>query len=451
MQNLLPLETPDFIRVITLLEDGRNVFLTGSAGTGKSYILEHLKQYYGDRMVLTSTTGISAVNIKGQTIHSWAGVECMETPIEELVEIISMQNFGEVGRIKRRIRKCEILAIDEISMLSAYALEYLDLYFRAARGKEEPFGGLQVLLIGDFLQLPPVFTESDKKYPKKGWHCFRSPVWGELDLKPVLLKRVYRQDNINFANILGRIRLGIITSNDMKVMSTCYCEESEKLQNKLHIFPTKREVYNYNKMRLENIDAEECTFFAIDDIYYPDEMDENKKNDYISKIYKRLKKECSADKKITLKVGCRVMLLVNSSLEKGLANGTCGKVISITNGYIEVLFDNGVVEKIKRTVFELQEDDKVIAKRIQFPLKLAYAVTVHKSQGMTFDEIVINCKKAFTAGQIYVALSRVKTLNGLHITGFAKNKLYPDNNARVFYSELEEECSYGLLKPAHHF
>lgn len=438
MQNNLPSNNSDLNKIIDLLNKGENVFLTGFAGTGKSYILRLLKEYYKDYLTITSTTGISAVNVGGQTIHSWAEVGCMEEPIEDFIETIVNNNFGESGYTKRRIRNCKLLAIDEISMLSAYQLEYLDEVFRAVRGNNLPFGGIQVIFIGDFLQLPPVATKSDLKYfPRRALFCFESSVWDSLNLKSVILTKIFRQNNYEFIKTLNNFRIGGITDEDMQLLSRRFVDESSQLSDKLHIFPKKLQAKSFNTSKLNELSTPIYEYKAYDDIPVPEDITDEKK--YKHKIFYELNKNCQAEFDLKLRVGCRVMLLINRDFKSGLINGSCGVVVELAKSFAVVKFDNGITQKIGRYLFELQQNDMVVAKRFQIPLKLAYAITIHKSQGMTFDEIVIDCASSFSPGQVYVGLSRVKTIEGLFITGFNPKKIYPSNKARYFYLRLEDE------------
>ena len=426
------LENTDLSKVISLLENKENVFLTGYAGTGKSYILQELKKRYKSKLILTSTTGISAYNIGGSTIHSWAKVGCMDAPIEDIIEELKFSQY----RIK--YMKNSILAIDEISMLSAYELEYLDEYFRLLRENDSPFGGIQVLFIGDFLQLPPVATNQDLKYsPTRANFCFESPVWEKLDLQNVVLKKIYRQTDFEFARTLCNFRIGILKNEHMELLSTRFVKNEEYLDKKLHIFPKKIQVDAHNKKHLEEIDSSVVTYKQYDKIPVPDNVLDEKK--YKHMMFHTMNRYLPVEAQIDLKVGCRVMLLVNMDVENGLVNGSCGHVVELNPNDVIVNFDNGIVKKIRRSRFSYKENGKELASRFQIPLKLAYAITIHKSQGMTFDEVVIDCSDSFAAGQVYVGLSRVRTLNGLYILGLNPKKVYADNNAKSFYINLAKE------------
>ncbi len=428
----------EFNKIINLLNNRENLFITGFAGTGKSYILRKLKEYYKEILSLTSTTGISAVNIGGQTIHSWAGVDCMDRNVQDLIKEFLNSNFGAVGQAKRRIKNCKILAIDEISMLSAYHFEYLDELFQAVRGNNLPFGGIQLVLIGDFLQLPPVANAIDiSYYPRKTLFCFESSVWSNLNLKNIVLTKIYRQKDPKFTKTLCNLRLGKITEKDMELISKRFIDESSEINNKLHLFPKKIQTKRFNNEKLNELSTPVYTYKAYDNILVPESIENKEK--YKKKVFYEMNNYFQAEYTLNLKVGCRVMLLINADFKSGLINGSCGYVTKLAKSYAVVKFDNGITKKISSCLFELIENDTVKATRFQLPLKLAYAITIHKSQGMTFDEIVIDCASSFSPGQVYVALSRVKSLKGLYITGFNPKKIYPNNKARNFYLKLDDE------------
>lgn len=417
----------NILRVLYLIKQKKNVFITGHAGTGKSYILSKLKEKIPN-LVITSTTGIAAVNVKGQTIHSWAGIGICNRPIEQTVEKILKKSS-----VKNQIQKCKILAIDEISMLDIKTFEYVDSVLRQVRSCDEPFGGIQVLFIGDFFQLPPV--EKNENSAQK--YCFESKLWENLDLYTVLLTKNYRQNEENLITALSNMRTNSLTDADVKLLKTRECKENIDTQNALHIFATNQEADNYNNMKFNKINSEEYKLFAIDGVYKGEKLVENPTNIREENILKRIDVVCSAEKSISLKIGVRVMLLINYDFEKGLINGSCGEVKEISEDYILVYFDNGQCAKITRHDFEFYNNEKLIALRRQFPLRLAYGITIHKSQGMSLDKLVVDCSRIFEKGQAYVALSRIKTLNGLYLHNFNPAKVMVDNTVVEFYKNLK--------------
>lgn len=432
-ENIIPnniIETDDdenILRVLYLIKQKKNVFITGHAGTGKSYILSKLKERI-PKLVITSTTGIAAVNVKGQTLHSWAGIGICNTSIEQTVDKILKRSS-----IKNQIQKCKILAIDEISMLDIKTFEYVDAVLKKVRNCEKPFGGIQIIFIGDFFQLPPV----EKKEDVNQKYCFESNLWNDLDLYTVLLTKNYRQNEENLITALSNMRTNSLTDADIKLLKTKECKENIYTQNTLHIFATNQEADNYNNMKFSKINSEEYKLYAIDGVYKGEKLVENPTNLREENILKRIDVVCSAEKSISLKIGVRVMLLINIDFEKGLINGSCGEVREINSDYILVYFDNGQSAKITRHDFEFYNNEKLIALRRQFPLRLAYGITIHKSQGMSLDKLVVDCSRIFEKGQAYVALSRIKTLNGLYLRNFNPAKVMVDNTVVEFYKNLK--------------
>lgn len=417
----------NILRVLYLIKQKKNVFITGHAGTGKSYILSKLKERI-PKLVITSTTGIAAVNVKGQTLHSWAGIGICNTSIEQAVDRILKRSS-----VKNQIQKCKILAIDEISMLDIKTFEYVDAVLKQVRNSEKPFGGIQVIFIGDFFQLPPV----EKKEDVNQKYCFELNLWKDLDLYSVLLTKNYRQNEENLITALSNMRTNSLTDADIKLLKTRECKENIDTQNALHIFATNQEADNYNNMKFSKINSEEYKLFAFDGVYKGEKLVENPTNLREENILKRIDVVCSAEKSISLKIGVRVMLLINLDFEKGLINGSCGEVREINSDYILVYFDNGQSTKITRHDFEFYNNEKLIALRRQFPLRLAYGITIHKSQGMSLDKLVVDCSRIFEKGQAYVALSRIKTLNGLYLRNFNPAKVMVDNTVVEFYKNLK--------------
>lgn len=439
-------ENTEFNKVLSLLLNGENVFLTGYAGTGKSYILNKLKETFKKKLTITSTTGIAAVNVKGQTLHSWAGVGLCKNPIYKTIEKIKTR-----PSVLKQIRNCKILAIDEISMLNIETFEYIDEVLKIIRESVEPFGGIQVLFIGDFYQLPPVevtalnnqnteyslFDDNTFFQPERRF-CFESPLWEEFKLKNVILKQNYRQSEKDFIKALSDMRTNQLTQDDIKLLQTRETNLDTFETNMLHIFSTNFEADRYNMAKFNMIDEPVKIFEADDGVYRGtkpiyDGFTENEK--YVLEIFG---KNCRADKEIALKLGAKVMLLINLDFNKGLINGSCGEIKSFNGNTITIKFDNGETADIPRHKFEYYYHDKIAAERTQYPLKLAYGITIHKSQGMTLDKLVVDCSRIFERGQAYVAMSRVKTLDGLYLRNFSKDKVMVDEKVAEFYSKLEE-------------
>lgn len=456
-------------RVINLLKDGKNVFITGGAGTGKSYLLQQIKQYY-PFLTLTSTTGVSAININGQTVHSWAGVGICKHSIESVANSI-MKN----GVKYKQLALCKMLAIDEISMLKSETMEYIDKVLKIVRNNNAPFGGIQTILIGDFFQLPPVVR--DNEHPNRKLqdsdYCFNCSTWKDLNLVPVVLKEVKRQTDKEFVKVLNNLREGKTELDDLKIIWNREQEvqeflRSEEANNILKLFSTNESADNYNLQRLAQLEYPETSLVAEDGIKWYDDNDICVEIDHIDKDsdeWKKFDTDCKAPLKLQLKcdlklkTGCRVMLLKNLDIANGLANGSCGTVVNIKPNAVEVLFDtNHKIVPIQRVDFEMpvntksktiqitNEDgytSKIIATkkkivRNQYPLRLAYGITIHKSQGMTFDKLIVDCGRVFADGQAYVALSRTRSLQGLYPINFDHTTVTVSNAVVDFYKQLDD-------------
>lgn len=412
---VIPTESDDenIAGALKLLSENKNIFITGHAGTGKSYILEKLKEIIPD-IVITSTTGIAAVNVKGQTLHSWAGIGICNQPVEKRINKI----LGDYT-VSKRIRDCKILAVDEVSMLDIKTFEYTDKVLRKIRNTDKPFGGILTIFIGDFYQLPPVNERNSEL--KKGY-CFESDLWREFEFNTIILTKSYRQNEENLIKALSDIRINAMTAEDEKLLRTREYENNDDLSDILHIFATNEEAKRYNDFNFKKIDAPAKIF--------------NSKDIFKDKFQFDIDKYCRAEKEIELKVGTRVMLLINLDFEKCLINGSCGNVMEMDNDYILVKFDNGITSEVKRHDFEFYKNNKLIAKRVQFPLRLAYGITIHKSQGMSLDKLVVDGSKIFEKGQVYVALSRIRTLDGLYLINFDPDKIIVDEKVADFYQNL---------------
>ena len=424
-------DTEALDEIIDLINQGENIFITGYAGTGKSYILNKLKKIFD--IDVTSTTGMAAVNVQGQTVHSWAGVGICNKPIEQVVKKIRHRR-----KIAKQIQDCRILAIDEVSMLDSHTIDYIDTVLRLLREDERAFGGIQVLLFGDFFQLPPVNR-------RESGFCFKSNAWRDLELKNIVLEKIYRQKDADFIRALNNIRLNSLTQDDARLFQARQMIDDTDKSGILHIFSTNNEADRYNSMKFNSIEAEIHTFKSKDLVYKSENAYiELKKEDSYKTLsamdkmnWELLDKFCKAPQSLELKVGCKVMLLKNQNFEKGLINGSCGEVKQVNDDSVLIHFDNGEFATIKPQTFEYYKGGEISASREQYPLRLAYGITIHKSQGMTLERVLIDFNRIFECGQAYVALSRVKTLDGMHLKAFNPNKIIVDREVVDFYDSLK--------------
>ena len=373
---------------------GRSVFISGPGGTGKSFLLHYIVEALrdkGKRVTVASSTGISAISIGGSTIHS-----CLGTRICGSVdELRTCMNPDLARTFHRRMGLSEVLVIDEISMLSGMYVEMMDYWLRVNK-KDKPFGGLQIIAIGDLLQLPPV-ERSRKKITYR--FAFEAPVWMHSGMEVHQLRRSFRQENQAFVDVLNRIRFGECDEEVLKVFEPCI---GRKLENPLKLLPTNAEVDRINSDALEECKGD----LAIAEAKLTGSPSNQAK----------LVKNCIVPQILRIKVGCPVLICKNDTEDGLYANGTRGTVESFAPGVVTVKTETGTTVELKRAVWELNEGSRPVATMHQFPLRLAYAITIHKSQGMTLDNVQIDLKKVFAEGQTYVALSRVRTLEGLSLT-----------------------------------
>lgn len=409
---------------IQLFESGKNLFVSGGAGCGKSFLINFLKQNYTKfGLEVVATTGIAAVNIGGSTIHSWAGIGLGNMPIEQILENLSSSKFA---KIRKKIQQTRSLAIDEISMLSGQTLKLLDQVFRHVRQSKKPMGGLQILFFGDFLQLPPINRDSsDLDF------CFNSEVWQELDLQNVILDEVFRQSDKEFIELLQNLRLGKITQNSRRLIES-------RLDAKDASSSIRPTILTTHNLKVEQINSE-----FLKKIPNPEFAFEANYSGTPAKI-EFLKKNCIANEKLRLKVGAQVMMTKNTFQKEGIINGSLGIVrdFSPKKSFPIVEFAGGKLITIAPEEWLLerfdQETKSVVleAQMTQIPLILAWAMTIHKSQGLTLDKISCDLSDVFSCGQAYVALSRAKSLEGVFIRSINFEKIIANQQAVEFYRKF---------------
>lgn len=406
-----PALTPCQQKAVDAVESGENVCITGPAGTGKSFLLEYLKRRSKYGLDVAATTGIAALNVGGTTIHAWAGLGLGDQTADEI-----LQNLESRVRVKRRIREAELLAIDEISMASADLLELLDEVMRKVRLKDDPFGGCQLVFFGDFLQLPPVNKSGN---PTR--FAFEASCW--KGVKTVEMTTVVRQADTSFAEMLHRIRKGLHTPADVEILkSRVSAPRPADGFDPIRLFNTNRDVDLFNwDLLCSKCEGEGYEYEARDT--------------GSEWMLARLRKDCIAPQRLTLRVGAQVMLLKNY-FDLGVVNGSVGRVESFDpTGMPVVVFKNGIRWTAEKSTWELKQGGFVEATRQQIPLRLAWGITIHKSQGMTLELLEADLGKCFEQGQAYVALSRAKTLDGLFLSSFDSASIMAHPKALAFYEE----------------
>ncbi len=384
------------------LQSGRNVFLTGPAGSGKTFLLNDFIQWAkqaGKQIAVTASSGIAATHLGGVTIHSWSGLG-----IADHISEYALDGLVQKQYLHTRFNKTDILIIDEISMFDADRLDSVDIILRAIRNNNAPFGGIQVVLSGDFFQLPPITRGGT---PVR--FAFESTVWPELDLVTCYLELVYRQSDDPLLAILQDIRSSEVSEDTVAQLQV---RLDEPLPD--HLTPTRLYTHNIdvdavNMAELVKLPGAQKQF----------QMTHTGKKDQVA----LLKKYCLAPIKLCLKKGAAVMCVKNN-IKAGYVNGTLGTVIDFGNESVEIQTADHKVITIYPESWIVEHEGKKIAQITQLPLRLAWAITVHKSQGMTLDEVEIDLSKSFAPGMGYVALSRVRSLTGLYLRGINQRALF---------------------------
>lgn len=406
--------------------NGENLFLTGMGGVGKSATLKIFMKVYKSQknMGITSTTGISALLFNGTTLHSFTGIGLGTGSAENLIKKIMTRSY-----LRKRWQELEILIIDEISMLSPELFDKLEHIARVVRNNELPFGGIQLILSGDYLQLPVV------KCPD---FCFEAKSWERCVNKTIYLKEIIRQTELDFQECLNNVRLGNLDKKTKKLLKS---RIGVKLENKYGIKPTK--LYSTNRS-VNVINEQELDELAKTGLEFREYEMEIKINPCVSnKQYAREKyrKNCNAIDILQLCVGAQVMLLHNLEIESGLVNGSRGIVIKFVEDIPVVKFLNGQERIIDFHVWEWEESDKKMGSVTQIPLRLAYALTIHRIQGSSLDYVEIDLSNVFEYGQAYVALSRVKNKEGLSISGIDFDKICAHPKALEYYNKLNKKLN----------
>lgn len=391
---------------LDLLMTGQNVFLTGQAGSGKTYLLTKYIEFLKRNKIgvaVTASTGIAATHLNGITIHSWSGIGIQNELNKKHLSKIS-SNTNTISRIQ----KAKVLIIDEISMFHSYRLDMVNQICKTIRQNSEPFGNLQVILCGDFFQLPPV---TDQGY-QKSCFAFKSQSWEELNLKICYLDEQHRQLEEKFLRVLNDIRTSEIDEFTFECLAG-------RLNKSIagNILPSKLYTHNVDVDAINNF---ELAKIAKSEHSYMMTFRGDKD------LVLTLKKGCLAPEELVVKEDAIVMFVKNNQ-NKGYVNGTLGIVTGFNEeNYPIVITYSGQEIIAKPESWNIEDDEIILAQINQIPLRLAWAITVHKSQGMTLDAAEIDLSKAFAYGMGYVALSRVRSLEGIKLLGINQQALLVD-------------------------
>ena len=407
---------PSSITLHRLVQQGRNVLLTGPAGTGKSTLLRNEIDADDEDVAITASTGIAALNIGGSTLHRWSGMMLGPKRGDD-------QNafLRELMRDKRqsvragmdRIRACRLLVLDEVSMLSGVTLEFFELLCRTVRRDPSPFGGIQIIATGDYLQLPPVRINPSEPYD---W-AFQTEAWQRAHFAVIHLTKVHRQDEPQFLAALGEFRQGRLNADNSALLASRVVHFPNADIPRL--FTHNTQVDKWNAYRLSCIEAAETEYRARTN--GPDHQIQFLRNNLLT------------PERLVLKPGARVMFTVNKP-DLGFVNGQTGTVVVC--GRDEVLVDcDGMPIRVAPYEWRFDARDKNSATFVQIPLRLAWSLTIHKAQGLTLDSAYIDVRAAREPGQAYVALSRVRTLAGLNLKAWF-NGVFVSRAALEFYESL---------------
>jgi len=412
-------------QALTILKTGVNVFLTGEPGSGKTHTVNTYVAYlreHGIEASITASTGIAATHVGGMTIHSWSGIG-----IKKHLTNYDLEVMGEKESLLKRVRSAKVLIIDEISMLDANVFSMVDTVCRALRQKDDPFGGLQVVVVGDFFQLPPVtkFGEEPVRF------AFDAEAWKRANFVVCYLSEQHRQEDELYLQTLSSIRKGDIGDHIYEHLETRRTGKTHEMRSITRLYTHNADVDAMNTKELAAIKGNEHVFAMTAS---------GNKN-----LIEAIKKNCLSPERLVLKEGATVMFTKNN-FEGGFVNGTLGVVSSFdVSGRPVVKTTRGKLITVTPMEWAIEDGKKILAKISQLPLRLAWAITVHKSQGMSMDAAVMDLGKAFEYGQGYVALSRVRTLDGLHLEGLNARALevHPqvlevDGVFRAISAEAEE-------------
>eukprot|EP00850_Spirogloea_muscicola_P007305 SM000036S13349 [mRNA] locus=s36:729059:731408:- [translate_table: standard] len=439
------------MRVLRAIAEGRSVFVTGSAGTGKSFLLAHVlatlrsaAMYGPDAVFVTASTGLAACNIGGTTLHSFAGIGLGRESAADLTSRI-------LGRREARLRwlRAKALILDEVSMVDGDLFDKIEKIARNLKQSEKPFGGIQLVVTGDFYQLPPV---KEGGQPQR--FAFEAESWGRCMGMQLELRHVFRQADRDFVGLLNELRQGRCSAGTLQRLQSCSsgaqlasAQGGDGIEP-TRLYPHKVDVARENLGRLQQLRGEELTFVAMD-IGGGEHQ-------------RKLLDATQAAREVRLRVGAQVMLVKNLDQGAGLVNGARGVVeafvtpvslaslgenapharqISASGRWPSVRFAclGGSPQVVGPESWSINEGPKVLAKRVQVPLALGWALSVHKCQGMTLDRVETDLSKAFDDGMVYVALSRVRSLEGLVLSGFDPRRIKVNPKVASFYEQIAFE------------
>ncbi len=405
-------------QALDVLQREGNVFLTGAAGTGKSFLLDqYLRGKGSDDFPIVASTGAAAVIVGGRTFHSFFGLGIMEGGPEKAVEMALRSR-----KVKNRLQRASCVIIDEVSMLSGTTLMAAEAVAARARESSDPWGGLRVIVVGDFAQLPPVTPGNQQK----DWG-FLHRTWEQSDFEPALLSTVMRTQDIEFLEILNFIRDGVVNDRVHEFLNRRVNTNNET-EDATRLYPHRAKADQYNWLRLQALPEKEC---AIATRYIGDE-----------KYFDSARRNLPIPDTLLLKVGALIMMRRNDVSGEGkFVNGSLGHVLQVSEEALHVrLFTGEDIEVEKYKFSSLDGDGNEVMAAWNFPVSLAYATTIHKAQGATLDRMIVDLHQLWEPGQAYVALSRVRSGSGLLIERWSPGSIRADALVTSFYDSLSDRA-----------
>ncbi len=400
--------TPSQAEAFKDLTEGReNIFLTGGPGTGKSFLIREFLNHYPEKVPVVASTGAAAILIGGRTFHSFFGLGIMQGGAEAVVKK-ALKN----KRLRKRLKETSTLVIDEVSMLSGETLDAAEHLARTVRKMPLPWGGIRVIAVGDFAQLPPITRGREKEW------CFLSKTWERSRFKKIILREVKRTEDAAFLEVLEDIRWGKSSERVRTFLNERILAAEEVKSNVPHVFPRRAETDAFNRARLNEIDCESRfykTKYGGKDIYI-----------------ERLKRDAPVPEILELKKSALVMLRMNDPKQRYI-NGTVGTLEELDDEYLLVRAGKLFFEIEPFTFTMLDEDGEEAAFAKNFPVSLAYASTIHKVQGTTLERCHISLRGLWEPGQAYVALSRARSGDGITLMDWEESSIRADLAVQTFY------------------
>ncbi len=415
VESLFPELGEDQRRALRLLSEGGNVFVTGGAGTGKSHLLKRfLEGVDKEKFPVLASTGAAAVLLGGRTFHSFFGLGIMEGGRDATIER-ALKN----PRARRRLRKAEGVVIDEVSMLSGATLDVAEAIARLMRDSNEPWGGLRVVAVGDFAQLPPVTRSGPRDW------AFLHPVWARTQFQPAVLREMMRAKDPEFCALLSKIRFGVLdpeVESFLEGRTVEYADEQDAPGTML--FARREDVDRLNHERLRQLPGTSRRYATV---YLGQE----------AKARESVKKNAPVPEQLELKEGALVMLRQNDPQGRWV-NGSLGVLQGLEDDTLEIRLLSGRTVRVEPASFQLLDaEGKELAAARNFPVNLAWAMTIHKAQGATIDRARVSLARLWEPGQAYVALSRVRRAQDVELAGWDRGSILADPAVRRFHASLE--------------